>query len=52
VCDQHADIVTFDETADLDWPYITGAVVFNDDQIWWEKVRLRDERASDSSENE
>lgn len=32
--------ITFDEVADLDWPYIMGAVVLSGNQIWWENVRL------------
>jgi hypothetical protein len=41
VCDQHADVVT-----------IVDAVILSDDQVWWEKVRLRDVDAVASSSKE
>jgi hypothetical protein len=52
VCDQHADTVILDKAADLDWLYIMDAVILNDDQVWWEKVRLRDVDAVASSSKE
>jgi hypothetical protein len=37
--------------AGTNWPYIMGAVVLSDDQIWWSKVVARDVDATESSDD-